>query len=84
LAFHHPNPAAEIHVVVIPKAHVPSILDPEATNGQLLSSMVRAVQNAVPSHGLDQTGFYVRSNAAAPGVTPHLHWHVVGPGIPSM
>lgn len=27
LAFHHPRPKAEIHVVVIPKEHISSILD---------------------------------------------------------
>ena len=82
LAFHHPLPTAEIHVVVIPKLHVASLLDPMALDGALLSSMVQAIQNAARALGLDETGFYVRANAAAPGVTPHLHWHVVGPGIP--
>lgn len=84
LAFHHPNPSADIHVVVIPKAHVPSILDSLATDGELTSSMVQAIQNVARSLELDQTGFYVRANAAAPGVTPHMHWHVLGPGIPPM
>ena len=32
------------------------------------------------SYTLDGKGFYVRTNAAAPGVTPHMHWHVLGPG----
>ena len=82
LAFHHPMPAAEIHVAVIPKDHVASILDPKALDGALLSSMVLAVQETAQALGLDRTGFYVRTNAAAPGVTPHMHWHVVGPGIP--
>jgi diadenosine tetraphosphate (Ap4A) HIT family hydrolase len=52
LAFHHPDPGAPIHVVVIPKAHIAS-----------------------------QAGFFVRANAAAPGVSPHMHWHVMGPGV---
>ena len=82
LSFHHPQPQAEIHVVVIPKDHVSSIMDPMALDGSLLSSMVLAVQEAARELGLDQTGFYVRANAVAPGVTPHMHWHVVGPGIP--
>lgn len=82
LAFHHPEPTAEIHVVVIPKAHVPSILDPLALDGELLTSMVLAVQQTARALGLDRAGFYVRTNAAAPGVTPHMHWHVKGPGIP--
>lgn len=82
LAFHHPQPKAEIHVVIIPKDHVPSILHPLALDGALLSSMVMAVQRTAQALGLDRAGFHVRANAAAPGVTPHMHWHVVGPGIP--
>jgi len=81
LAFHHPQPKAEIHVVVIPKQHVESLLDPLALDGALLSSMMLAVQNVARQLGLDRTGFYVRANAAAPGVTPHMHWHIRGPGI---
>ena len=82
LAFHHPTPLAKIHVVVIPKKHVPSILDPLALDGVLLSSMVLAVQKTARELKLDKDGFYVRTNAAAPGVTPHMHWHIVGPGFP--
>jgi histidine triad (HIT) family protein len=82
LAFHHPRPQAEIHVVVIPKKHVPSLMDPMALDGSLLSSMVMAIQEVARELGLDITGFYVRANAAAPGVTPHMHGHVMGPGTP--
>jgi len=81
LAFHHPRPKTEIHVVVIPKEHISSILDPMALDGDLLSSMVLAVQKTARKLGLDEEGFYVRTNAAASGVTPHMHWHMVGPGV---
>lgn len=82
LAFHHPRPKAEVHVVVIPKSHVPSLLDAAALDGALLSSMLLAIQHVARQLGLDKTGFYVRANAAAPGVTPHMHWHIMGPGVP--
>jgi histidine triad (HIT) family protein len=82
LAFHHPKPQSEIHVVVIPKKHIGSLLDPEATDGFLLSSMVFAIQEVAHNLGLDEQGFYIRSNAASEGVTPHMHWHIYGPGIP--
>lgn len=82
LAFHHPQPTSEIHVVVIPKNHIPSLLDPKALDGELLSSMLRAVQETARTLGLDKSGFFIRANAAGEGVTPHMHWHVVGPGIP--
>lgn len=82
LAFHHPEPRSDIHVVVIPRQHITNILSPEALDGDLLISMVTAVQMAARQLGLDNDGFYVRTNAAAPGVTPHMHWHIMGPGIP--
>ncbi len=81
LAFQHPRPVAQVHVVVIPKAHVAGLLDEAALDGGLLSSMMQAIQSTAASLGLlDGEGFYVRANAAAPGVTPHMHWHVIGPG----
>ncbi len=82
LAFHHPEPHENIHVVVIPKKHIASILDPAGLDGALLTSMVKAVQAVAKRLGLDREGFYVRTNAAGPGVTPHMHWHIYGPGIP--
>jgi diadenosine tetraphosphate (Ap4A) HIT family hydrolase len=73
LAFHHPRPVAEIHVVVIPKKHVPSILDETALDGDLLSSMVRAIQATADSLGLgDGRGFYVRANAACSSSTRYM------------
>jgi histidine triad (HIT) family protein len=78
LAFHHPRPSAVPHVVVIPKDHVPSLLDQKAVDGALLTSMLRAIQHVAVTLGLDGgDGFYIRANAAAPGVTPHMHWHVL-------
>ena len=56
-------------------------MDETALDGKLLSSMMRAIQRSAKSTGLlDGRGFYFRANAAAPGVTPHMHWHVIGPG----
>jgi len=82
LAFHHPDPLSEIHLVVIPKKHVKSIMEPEATDGELLGSMVEAIQHSAHATGLDAKGFYVRTNTGTEGVTPHMHWHIIGPGIP--
>ena len=77
LAFHHRDPQAEVHVVVIPKSHVGSLLDPEALDGALLSSLLQAVQQVAHRTGLDRTGFHIAANAAGPDVTPHMHWHVM-------
>lgn len=82
MVFHHPKPTADIHLVVIPKEHIPSLLDPKARDGNLLASMIIAIQESARILGLDKIGFYVRTNVAGEGVTPHMHWHIYGPGIP--
>ena len=81
LAFHQPQPVSDVHVVVVPKNHVPSLLDESALDGEMLSSMMLAVQVSAKALGLDRSGhgFYVRANAAAPGVTQHMHWHILTP-----
>lgn len=81
LAFHHPRPKSPIHVVVIPRQHVPSIMDPLALDPDLLCSMLSAIQHTARALELHRRGFFVRVNACAPGVTPHMHWHVRGPGV---
>ena len=43
---------------------------------------MKAIQAVAREFGLDGRGFYVRANAAGPGVTPHMHWHIMGQGIP--
>jgi histidine triad (HIT) family protein len=79
LAFHHPRPIAPKHVVIIPKRHTPSLLGPEALDPVLLVAMLRAVQNVAARLDVGGRGVKLSANAGAPGVTPHLHWHVTSP-----
>jgi histidine triad (HIT) family protein len=81
MAFHHPDPMTPIHVVIIPKAHVAGLLAQEALDPELMRSVMVAIQEVARLLGLRDRGFYVRANAAAPDVTPHMHWHVMGPGL---
>lgn len=82
VAYRHPFPQSPLHALVIPKKHVGSLLAPEAADPALLASMQRGAQSAATALGLDREGFQVVANVAGPDVTPHMHWHVKGPGIP--
>jgi len=79
LAFHHPRPIAPKHVVIIPKRHTPSLLGPEALDPVLLVALLRAVQTVAARLDVGAHGVKLSVNAGAPGVTPHLHWHVTSP-----
>jgi len=82
LAFEHPYPEYVAHAVVIPKRHVASLMVDDAADPTLLAAMIRAVQAVARSIGLHEQGFRLEANAGTPGVTPHMHWHVIGPGLP--
>ena len=82
LGLEHPFPVYEVHGVVIPKKHVAGLLAEEAVDGELLAAMLRGVQAVARALHLETRGFRIEANAAAPGVTPHMHWHVAGPGLP--
>lgn len=79
LAFRHPRPQAPVHVVIIPKAHTPSLLGPEARDPGLLVAMIGAVQEVARRLKIGSEGLTLTANAGAPGVTPHMHWHVTSP-----
>lgn len=77
LAFHDIAAKAPVHVLVIPKAHAPNILEvPVALGGALLSSIQRAAREC----DVADSGFRVVANTGQDGgqSVGHLHFHVLG------
>lgn len=78
LAFRDLNPQAPTHVLVIPRAHVPSLeaIEDRALAGRLLV----AARDVARSEGLTERGFRVVVNTGDEGgqTVGHLHLHVLG------
>ena len=75
LAFHHTQPFWPVHIVVIPKVHVPSLTDLGEHEEVLmpLLGVVRDVAASVEaSHGMCR----VLTNLGAYQDSKHLHFHV--------
>lgn len=76
LAYHHTRPFWPVHVVVIPKRHVPSLTDlgdaPEGLLGELMD-VVREVAARVER---DNGAARVLTNLGAYQDSKHLHFHV--------
>jgi histidine triad (HIT) family protein len=67
-----------VHVIVIPKRHVPTLLDLGPGDAPLVMALLEAVQGVARALGLDASGFYLRVNCLPPYQhTGHLHWHVI-------
>ena len=76
LAFHHTRPFYPVHIVVIPKRHVSSLLTLEKEDEPLLLELLHAVRQVaaqiVEQHGACR----VLTNLGEYQDSKHLHWHV--------
>lgn len=77
LAFHHTRPYYPVHIVVIPKRHIASLVTLEEADNPLLIEMmdiIKQVANQVVSeHGAAR----VNTNLGNYQDSKHLHFHVV-------
>jgi histidine triad (HIT) family protein len=78
LAFRDIAPQAPVHVVVIPKATVPTLND--ADDSSLLGELLTLARDVAKREGLADTGYRVVINTGANGgqTVFHLHAHVLG------
>ena len=76
LAFRHTRPAWPVHIVVVPKRHVPSLVDlgdaDEALLHEVLSAVRRVANEVLQEHG----GCRVVTNLGRYQDSKHLHFHV--------
>ncbi|MEI7590441.1 MAG: histidine triad nucleotide-binding protein [Deltaproteobacteria bacterium] len=79
-AFDDINPVAPVHVLVVPKAHIPTIMD--VKEKQIMDELLFAVQEVAKIKGIDEKGFRTLINCNKDGgqVIYHLHAHVIGGG----
>jgi histidine triad (HIT) family protein len=80
LAFHDINPQGPVHVLVIPKRHITSLLDLTPADDALVGSVVRTARDLAVTLGLHERGFRLVFNAGddAGYSVYHIHLHLVG------
>jgi histidine triad (HIT) family protein len=80
LAFKDINPEAPVHIVVIPKKHIPSILDLDENDVFITIDIFNAINKIAKLLDIDKDGFRVVANTGANGgqTVAHLHYHILG------
>ena len=77
LAFHHTRPAYEKHIVVIPKQHIPSLVDLGAADEALLARVFAEVRRLAAALLEEEGACRVITNLGRYQESKHLHFHVV-------
>jgi len=80
VAFRDIAPRAPVHVLLIPRRHIPSPGDLGDGDAALAGRLLVAAARLARELGLDATGYRWVLNCGADGgqTVPHLHLHVLG------
>ena len=76
LAFHHTRPFWPVHIVVIPRRHVPSLADLGGAGEELLSAVLAVVRRVAAEVEARHGACRVQTNLGAYQDSKHLHFHI--------
>lgn len=75
LAFHHTRPAYPVHIVVIPKLYIDSLL--LLDDDSLLAELFAVIRHTAAQVVAEHSAARVVSNLGDYQDSAHLHWHVI-------
>ncbi len=76
IAFKDINPQAPIHIIVIPKIHIKSVLEADK---ETIGMIFQAINKIANQEKIEKTGFRVITNCGknAGQTVEHLHFHIL-------
>jgi histidine triad (HIT) family protein len=80
VAFKDIRPQAPVHVLIVPRKHIPSLGDLEPADGRVVTAIFAAARKLADDLAIASTGYRVVVNCGADaGQTVwHLHYHLLG------
>ena len=80
LAFRDINPQAPVHLLLIPKRHIPTLNDVRAADADLVAKLLLAAAELARREGIADPGYrtVMNCNAGAGQSVFHLHLHLLG------
>ncbi|MFN3604115.1 MAG: histidine triad nucleotide-binding protein [Leptonema sp. (in: bacteria)] len=80
ISFYDINPQAPIHVLIIPKKHIPSLAEVHQNDQSLLGKLLLTSSIVAKKLGISEDGFrlVINTNRDAQQTVFHLHLHVLG------
>jgi len=80
IAFRDIKPQAPVHLIIIPRRHIPSLAHLSEADSALVGRMVAIANQLAKGEGLSQKGYRLAINCGEEGgqLVPHLHLHLLG------
>ena len=77
MAFADLHPKKPIHILIVPKMHVPHLL--VLDDDKVLNHVTKAIKKLANDFGIETNGFKVEINGGGLQDIDHLHVHLTGP-----
>jgi len=77
LAFHHPQPSHDVHILIVSKRNYYSILDVPSSDSAFLQDLLELVGALVRELDLEQHGYRLLTNGGAYQDVDHLHFPLI-------
>ncbi len=78
LAFRDINPQAKVHILVIPKEHIPAFSAIDEHNSVLIAHVLAVAAKVAQQEGLASYRVVSNCGADAGQTVEHLHFHILG------
>jgi histidine triad (HIT) family protein len=80
LAFHDISPQAPVHFLVIPKKHIPNVMETKPEDAALLGKLICKGQELLVELGCAEKGgrFVINCKSDGMQTVEHVHLHVLG------
>jgi len=80
IAFADINPKAPVHILIVPRRHLPTLLDAGEGDDRLLGHLLLVANRVARQQGIADRGFRLVLNCNSEGgqVVFHLHLHLLG------
>ncbi|MEB3100695.1 histidine triad nucleotide-binding protein [Ferviditalea candida] len=80
MAFHDIQPQSAVHVLIIPKKHIPSVNDVQDGDWELFADIHSAAVHIAKELGIAQSGYRLINNCGKDSgqAVFHIHYHLMG------
>ena len=80
IAFHDIKPQAPVHLIIIPRRHIHSLVHLSEADLSLVGDMVGIANQLAKREGVAESGYRLVINCGEEGgqLVPHLHLHLIG------
>ena len=77
LAFYHPKPSYPVHILLVPKRAIGSLMELSSNDMDFYADLIQTVQSLVAEFNLEALGYRVVVNGGEYQEVGQLHFHLI-------